>query len=170
MNKHSIVRNARAVYPEYKRYQIVLRPLFDKYKVPPEVLTLAAIESGFKDSIKSHAGAKGLWQLMPKTARSLGLKVDVKNGIDERTDVLKSSDAAIRYIKWLAEDKFGGDYETAIIAYNSGIGNTTKSVIRAKSSNAWALIEGAYVPRESSLHLMKFLTYLSVFNYLDNKG
>lgn len=168
MNKDSIMRNATAVYPEYKRYQVLLKPIFEKYQVPPEVLTLSAIESGFKETVKSHAGARGLWQLMPSTARDLGLVVN--KSVDERTDVMKSSDAAIRYIKWLAEEKFGGDYETAIIAYNSGIGNTSKSVAKANSSNAWALIEGAYVPKESSLHLMKFLTYLTVFNYLDGQG
>lgn len=166
-HKTQIMANATDLYGKYRKYRRDFRWVFEKYKVPPEILALAAIESSFKTDARSNVGAVGLWQFMPSTARSLGLKVG--HGVDERRNPEKSTIAAVKYIKWLAEECFGGDYETAVISYNFGIGNTNKAIAEAKSANAWVLISGGYVPKESANHLMKFLSYVEVFNFMDNK-
>ena len=166
-HRTQIVSNAAGLYTNYRKYKNEFKNLFVKNSVPPEIIVLAAIESSFKTNARSRVGAVGLWQLMPSTARGLGLKVSRFK--DERLDPEKSTMMAVKYIKWLAENCFGGDYETAVISYNFGIGNTKRAIAKAKSANAWVLISGGYVPKESANHLMKFLSYIEVFKYMDRK-
>lgn len=77
-------------------------------------------ESGGQVAVPSPAGALGLMQLMPDTARGLGLTV-VDGGQDERLDPHKNLDAGVRYIgQHLAT--YGGDVALALVAYNGGGG------------------------------------------------
>ncbi len=87
--------------------------------LPRWVAKIPEIESGYDPKAVSPKGAAGLWQLLPETARSLGLKVE--GDIDERFDPVKSTKAALRYIKYL-KDKFG-DWIKVVVAYNWGEGN-----------------------------------------------
>ena len=166
-HREAILLNAKLLYPKYHEIQIRYKKVFSEYQVPPEILVLAAIESGFKTNAESSVGAVGMWQLMPITAKSLGLVVNKHR--DDRKIELKSTIAAIKYIKWLAESQYGGDYETAILSYNYGVGNMSRAMSKAKSSNAWVLISESRVPTESANHLMKFLSYVSVFKHMDAK-
>jgi len=161
-----LLKNAREMYDRYNAYSPFIRETAKAYEVPPEIVVLAAIESSFSPSAKSKVGAVGMWQFLAPTAREYGLIVDGK--IDERLDWQKSTVASVRYLKWLAEEKLNNDYETAIIAYNYGIGNTLKAISRARSSNAWVLINADFVPKESANHLMRFLIYIEIFNHLDS--
>jgi hypothetical protein len=85
------------------------------------------IESRGIHDDESDAGAKGLWQLMPDTARERGLKVDLENGIDERTDPDKSTDAALAYLAKMKDDSFGNS-GLEVTAYNWGWGHVLKAV------------------------------------------
>ncbi len=87
--------------------------------LPRWVAKIPEIESGYDPKAVSPKGAAGLWQLLPETARSFGLKVE--GDIDERFDPVKSTKAALRYIKYL-KDKFG-DWIKVVVAYNWGEGN-----------------------------------------------
>ncbi|HAS8541023.1 TPA: lytic transglycosylase domain-containing protein [Vibrio vulnificus] len=160
------MNNAMGMYERYNSYSPFIRDTAKRYEVPPEIVVLAAIESSFNPLAKSTAGAVGMWQFLVPTAREFGLAVD--ENVDERLDWQKSTIAAVKYLKWLAEEKLNNDYETAIIAYNYGIGNTLKAISRARSSNAWVLINADFVPEESANHLMRFLIYIEIFNYLDS--
>lgn len=82
-----------------------------------EWIALALAESGGDARNVSKAGAAGLWQLMPATARRYGLRVDAD--VDERFDVEKSTRAAARYIRHQL-DAFDGDILWAVAAYNAG--------------------------------------------------
>lgn len=165
IHKDSLLKNAKAIYPRYMQYAPYIRSIAREHKVPLEIAALAAIESGFDPSAKSPVGAAGMWQFMPPTAREYGLKVN--RNVDQRLDWKRSTKAAVTYIRWLAEDKFGGDYETAIMAYNYGVGNMMKVIKRSKTSNAWTLINANQVPLETEEHLMRFLIYLQIFKHLD---
>ena len=89
------------------------------FGLPSWVARLPEVESGFNPKALSDKGAGGLWQLMPETAKSLGLRVDEE--VDERFDPVKSTDASLRYIKSLY-DKFKS-WVLVLIAYNWGEGN-----------------------------------------------
>ncbi|HBR7839200.1 TPA: lytic transglycosylase domain-containing protein [Klebsiella pneumoniae] len=91
-----------------------------KYGLPAGLLSsVAATESGGDPFAESKAGAKGLFQFMPGTAKDMGLK-----GRDV-FDPHKSADAAARYLRYLLEAT-GGDLEKTIASYNWGIGNVQK--------------------------------------------
>lgn len=99
-----------------------VRKMVKEAGLPEWVSLIPEIESGYDPKAISKKGAAGLWQLMPNTAKSLGLKVD--RDVDERFDPIKSTEAAIRYVKYLLE-KFR-EPELVLIAYNWGEGNLLK--------------------------------------------
>ncbi|HHR1331516.1 TPA: transglycosylase SLT domain-containing protein [Klebsiella pneumoniae] len=91
-----------------------------KYGLPAGLLSsVAATESGGDPFAESKAGAKGLFQFMPGTAKDMGLK-----GRDV-FDPHKSAEAAAKYLRWLM-DATGGDLEKTLASYNWGLGNVQK--------------------------------------------
>lgn len=85
----------------------------------PEVLGyLPFIESGYRTEVASGAGAQGMWQFMPKTGRSYGLRVD--DEVDERTDPRLSTQAACRYLDGLLSSFGANAFMCAVAAYNKG--------------------------------------------------
>lgn len=125
--------------------------ILSKHGLPKELKYLAVIESELRPAAISWAGAVGPWQLMPATARSLGLKVSKR--IDERVDYTKSTHAAARYLKDLYEEF--GDWLLVIAAYNGGPGNVYSAIRRSGSRNFWNL--QYYLPAESRTHVKKFI-------------
>lgn len=108
---------------------------------PPSLRYLPLIESGYAPSVTSTAGAVGLWQLMPPTARELGLEVTPV--LDERRDLEKSTEAALRYLRQLHEEF--GSWFVALAAYNTGPTRVRQVLAReapgapATDSLFWAL-------------------------------
>ena len=102
-------------------------PLFEKilaeYGIPDEVKFLSVIESGLKPSVRSRAGAVGLWQFMPRTGRNYGLKQNYY--VDYRSSPERATRAACKYLKYL-HNKFN-DWELALAAYNCGPGGVMKA-------------------------------------------
>ena len=80
---------------------------------------LVRAESNFDHDVTSRAGARGLTQLMPATARSLGLRVDMRKGVDERVIPEKALDAGARYLAAQLA-RFRGRVKLALAAYNAG--------------------------------------------------
>ena len=94
--------------------------------LPAELACLPLVESAFEPRCVSSAGAAGLWQLMPQTARRFGLTVSKEK--DERFDVEKSTAAAARYLAYL--HGLFRDWPLALAAYNCGEGAMQKAVRR----------------------------------------
>ncbi len=84
--------------------------------VPREIAVLPFVESMFNPMARSHAGAVGLWQLMPRTARELGL--EVSRARDERLDVTKATRAAARMLR--NNHRLLGSWPLALTGYNFG--------------------------------------------------
>ena len=129
----------------------IIDSVFREQGLPLELKYLAVIESDLKSSARSHVGAVGPWQLMPGTARILGLKVTKR--VDERKNYYKSTRAAARYLKDLYQEF--GDWFLVLAAYNGGPGPVYTAIHKSGSRNFWAL--QAYLPRESRDHVKKFI-------------
>ncbi len=126
----------------------------------PEALKYISItESALRPFAVSHAGAAGYWQLMPGTARELGLQVD--EVVDERLDVRLGTAAGLRYLQ-LQHERFG-DWALALAAYNSGPGRVNQAMRRSKSKDYWKLRK--FLPSETSGYVPGFIaaTYLATF-------
>jgi membrane-bound lytic murein transglycosylase D len=126
--------------------------VFTKYELPVELKYLAVVESDLKPDATSPVGAVGPWQLMPTTARLLGLKVTAKH--DERKYFTKSTVAAAKYIKDLYSEF--GDWLIVIAAYNGGPAPIYKAIRRSGSHNYWKL--QAYLPAETRGHVKHFIS------------
>ena len=89
-----------------------------KYNLPPELIKgVIRAESNFDVTAVSHAGAQGLMQLMPATAKELGLS--------NLFDIEQNIDGGARYLRRML-DSFGGDVRLALAAYNAGPGTVQK--------------------------------------------
>ena len=158
------VKNAIAMYVVRKK-DLVSRvmgrgryyfPLFeaalDQYNLPMELRALPMIESALNPLATSPAGAKGLWQFMYATGKIQGLEIG--NYVDERSDPVKSTDAACRYLLKLF-DMFD-NWELALAAYNAGPGNVAKA-IRASGgkTNYWEV--RPYLPKETRSYVPNFI-------------
>ena len=132
------------------RFNIIERVL-TQYGLPRELKYLAVIESNLKPTAHSWVGAVGPWQLMPQTARDLGLKVT--HGYDERKDYYKSTRAAALYLRDLYNEL--GDWLLVIAAYNGGTNNVYHAIHKSGSRSFWDL--QYYLPAESRIHVKKFI-------------
>jgi membrane-bound lytic murein transglycosylase D len=133
-------------------YFNVIDGILTKYGLPSELKYLCVIESELKSTATSWAGAVGPWQLMPQTARLLGLKVG--RGIDERKSYTKSTHAAALYLRDLYREF--GDWLLVIAAYNGGPANVYAAIKKSQGSrNFWKL--QYYLPAETRMHVKKFI-------------
>ena len=133
----------------------VLRAAFIAEGVPPELVWLAEAESTFNPSARSPVGARGLYQLMPETARGLGLSTFLP---DDRTDPEKSARAAARLLRANYE-KFGS-WPLALAAYNAGAGRVTR-LLEKTSTKTYAGIASA-LPAETRLYVPKVCALVAV--------
>lgn len=132
-----------------------LKAAFAKEGIPPALVWIAEVESSFNPNARSPVGAKGLFQLMPATAESLGLSTYLP---DERTNPAKSAQAAARYLKKL-HDRFG-DWPLAIAAYNAGEGRVGRT-LGSRSPRTFAAISRD-LPSETQLYVPKVLATVAL--------
>ena len=124
----------------------------EKRGLPMELALLPVVESAFQPFAYSPGRASGIWQFIPSTGRMYGLKQNW--WYDGRRDVVAATRAALDYLQSLA-DRFDGDWELALAAYNTGAGNVRRAIRRnrqrGRNTDFWSLdlpreTEG-YVPR-----------------------
>ncbi len=123
--------------------------------VPREYAWMAEVESSLDTTARSPSGAKGLFQLMPETARNLGLSTWFP---DERTDPAKSARAAAQLLRSL-HARFG-DWPLALAAYNAGAGRVSRA-LTARKAKTFAEISPA-LPVETRLYVPRIYATIAL--------
>lgn len=138
-------------------------PIIEQYlraeNLPDELKYLVIVESAVDPNAISDAGAVGLWQLMPRTARKFGLTVN--DQVDERKDVYKSTQAALRYLKHL--NKKLGSWTLAVAGYNCGGGKVMKAKRYSYSKDFWEL--RMFLPKQTQYYIHRMAAAVYVLNY-----
>ena len=134
----------------------------DRKNLPAELKILPIIESAIKPLAVSNVGAVGMWQIMPHTARALGLEIN--KYVDERKDPYKATEAALNYLQSLHD--IYNNWTLAFAAYNAGPGRINKAIRMAGGDRSFKSIM-QFLPKETQLYIPKYIAaqYL-VENYL----
>ncbi|GAA5221426.1 lytic transglycosylase domain-containing protein [Membranihabitans marinus] len=124
------------------RYFPMMKKILTEYEVPHDFLYVAVAESSL-DNVRSPAGARGFWQIMPSVARSFGLTINAE--IDERYNVEKATEAACKLI--LDYKRKFKTWTNAAGAYNIGEGNFKKETIAQKETDYYNMNFGSETNR-----------------------
>jgi hypothetical protein len=123
-----IIKRANRAFP-------IIEPILKKNGVPDDFKYLAVIESALLNAV-SGAGARGVWQFMPETAKEKGM--EVSETVDERYHLEKSTEAACKYLI-SAKEKFGS-WTLAAASYNGGMAGVKKQIDMQKVSTYYDLL------------------------------
>ncbi len=148
MQARPVPARAEQLFPAVSR-------VFAAEGIPPQLAWIAEVESTFNPAARSPVGAKGLFQLMPATAKGLGLSTFLP---DERTDPEKSARAAARYLREL-HGQFH-DWPLALAAYNAGPGRVRR-LLAAQKATTFAEISPA-LAAETRMYVPKVLATVRV--------
>jgi membrane-bound lytic murein transglycosylase D len=143
------------------RYEPMIRSKLRDAGMPEDLYFLPLIESGYEVNAYSRAAAVGMWQFMTSTGKEVGLTIDW--WVDERRDPVKSTDAAIRFLRDLQE-QFGSLY-LAAAAYNGGPGRVSRGLKRFADElegtdgedRFFALAEQSFLPSDTKNYVPQII-------------
>ncbi len=145
MNYHS---NTILVIKRAHKYFPIIEPILAKNGIPDDFKYLAVIESGLAN-VTSPAGAKGIWQFMPTTAREKGLEVN--SNVDERYHLEKATQAACEYLLE-AKAQFG-NWTLAAASYNVGMNGVSRRLKEQQVSDYYDIL----LPNETARYMFRIL-------------
>lgn len=136
------------------RYMDLFRSVLQREGLPPDLVHLVFVESGFNLNARSVSAAVGPWQFVRGTGKLFGLTVD--QWVDERKDPEKATVAAARYLKHL----YGifGDWPLALASYNAGEGTVLRAIKAQGTTNYWDL----KLPRQTEDYVPQFMAALTI--------
>lgn len=140
------------------KYKPLIDKMLDENQLPRGLAYLPVIESAYMPTLTSRAGAHGIWQFMPDTAREYGLRVDW--WVDERADPERSTRAAVTYLRDLYRQF--NDWPLALAAYNCGPGRIKRALNETSATTFWELLENAAVPKETRGYVPTFFATLII--------
>ncbi|MFY7988497.1 MAG: lytic transglycosylase domain-containing protein [Flavobacterium sp.] len=158
MNYHTnttlVIKRANKVFP-------IIEPILAKYGVPDDFKYLAVIESSLVNAV-SPAGARGVWQFMPETAKEKGM--EVSDEVDERYHLEKSTEAACKYLL-KAKEKFGS-WTLAAASYNGGMNGISKKMEEQQVENYYDLL----LTEETSRYVFRILALKEIMSHANKYG
>lgn len=129
--------NGLLMFKRAKKYFPIIEPILKKHGIPDDFKYLAVIESGLTNAV-SPAGARGVWQIMPATAKENGLEVN--DNVDERYNLEKSTEVACKYL--LQSKRNLGSWTLAAAAYNAGNTGISRRLKEQAVSDYYDLLLG----------------------------
>ena len=140
------------------RYRAMIDEVLEQHRLPRALAYLPIIESAYIPTLTSRAGAHGIWQFMPETARDYGLRIDW--WVDERADPELSTRAAAEFLSDLYREF--EDWPLALAAYNCGPGRVRRALSRTGASTFWELLEMSALPKETRGYVPTFYATLRI--------
>lgn len=134
-----------------KRYLPLIKSILKKYGVPEDFIYLCMTESGLNPEAMSGAGAAGLWQFMPKTAKEYGMITGSQ--VDDRYNVEMATEAACKY--FLDAYKRFGSWTLTAAAYNAGSGGVNRRLNIQGTDNYY----DTYLPQETMRYVYRILSF-----------
>ena len=160
VNKH-LNASTLLILKRARRAFAVIEPILKKNGIPADFKYVAVIESGLVNVV-SPAGAKGIWQFMPDTAKEIGLEVN--ENIDERYHLEKATEAAcIYFLK--AKEKFG-NWTLVAAAYNAGGTGVKKQMDTQRVTNYYDLL----LNDETSRYVFRILALKQIMEHPEQYG
>lgn len=153
--------NGLLMFKRANKYFPVIEPILEKYVVPDDFKYLAVIESGLLNAV-SPAGARGIWQIMPATAREYGLEVN--DNVDERYHLVKSTEAACEYL--LASKERFGSWTLAAAAYNAGNAGINRRLSGQQVEDYYNLLLG----EETGRYMFRIIALKEIMSNPKNYG
>lgn len=150
-----------------------IREIFEEKNIPVELAYVSMLESGLNTMALSHAGARGLWQFMPKTARQFGMRVDSQ--VDERCDPEKATYAAAEYFKDLI-GIFGGKSSVMLCmaAYNAGEGRVMGALRKIddpmRNRDFWYIYRMGYLAEETNEYIPRVIAFMIISEHPQEYG
>lgn len=139
------------------QYMTMARKIFREEGVPEDIVWLGQVESAWRPTARSWAAASGLWQFIPGTGSRFGLRQTAY--VDERNGYEKATRASARYLKFLA-NRYHGNWELAMAAYNTGEGNIDRAIRRAGVADFWTIYP--YIAQETRNYVPNILAVILV--------
>ncbi|MDR1949706.1 MAG: transglycosylase SLT domain-containing protein, partial [Spirochaetaceae bacterium] len=141
-------------------YLAFIRREIEERNLPPELLYLPVIESGFLSTGTSRSGARGIWQFMRNSIAPFDMSVT--EWMDERLDFWKSTQAALRKLE--ENYRFLGDWPLALAAYNAGYGGITRITRQSGIGDYWTLSEKKLLKTETIHYVPKLLAVAHILS------
>jgi membrane-bound lytic murein transglycosylase D len=149
-----VIKRANRAFP-------IIEPILKKYGVPDDFKYLAVIESNLVNAV-SPAGARGIWQFMPETARERGMEVN--DMVDERYHLEKATEAACKYFLD-AKARFGS-WTLAAASYNGGMSGVNKQIEMQKVTDYYDLL----LTEETSRYVFRILALKEIMKNAEKYG
>jgi len=167
-------RRTVAMYMERrKQYFPMFQRIFTEKNIPIDLAYVSIVESGLDPHALSHAGAKGIWQFMPRTARAYGLEVSAHR--DDRTDPEKSTYAAAAYFRHLIAI-FGSRSSVMLCmaAYNAGETRIINALKRIEdpvnNRDFWYLYRRKWLAEETNEYIPQILALIIISEHMAEYG
>lgn len=141
-----------------KRYLFYIVKEVERRGMPTEIALLPMIESAFNPKAYSRSHASGIWQFIPSTARTYGLKQDW--WYDGRRDIIAATSAALDYLQYL----YGmfGDWELVLASYNWGEGAVGRALLKNQTKGLPVDFLSLRLPPETRYYVPRLIAVKNI--------
>ena len=156
---HNHPRHIEQILQRGEPYLFYILSRVEERGLPAELALLPVIESAFDPFANSPAGAAGIWQFMPATAKHVGLRQDW--WVDGRRDIIAATDAALDYLSEL-QQRFDGDWLLALAAYNAGSARVNRAIRLNRSQGKPVDFWNLPLPEETRGYVPKLIALRAI--------